>query len=72
MPKHEVQVKLPKVVVLNTDVEIPVKADGTPMGRLKVSKGGVDWLPSGNSVTRYALTWEKLTALLMEHGTVKK
>ena len=73
MSKHEVQVTLPKgLVVGNTDVEIPVKVDGSPMGRLKVSKGGVDWMPSGNSKTRHVVTWEKLAELLIEHGRVRK
>lgn len=52
----------------NIDVEIPVKVDGSPIGRLKTSQGGVDWLPSGSSKTHYALTWTALAAILEKEG----
>lgn len=72
MPKHEVSLKVEhSIPVGNKDVQIPVKVDGKPFGRLKISQGGVDWLPSPNSKTSYALTWTRLAELIEKEGRQK-
>lgn len=72
MPTHEVSLNIASdIPVGNRDIVIPVKADGTPLGRLKVSKGGVEWLPSPNSRSSYTMTWQRLAEVMEGHGRKK-
>lgn len=65
MTKHEVSATLPKgITVGNVDVEIAVRADKKPMGRLKASKGGLEWVPVKHSVNTYKMSWEKFERLM--------
>lgn len=45
--------------ILHRDVEFSVKQNGNKLGTLKVSKGGVEWVPSGHSVNTVRLNWRK-------------
>jgi hypothetical protein len=72
MAKHEVQLRIEHAVpVGNKDIEIPVRADNKPLGRLKISTGGVDWLPSPNSRKSFAMSWEKLAEVMEAQGRSK-
>lgn len=69
MATHEVQLKIAHPVsVGNVDVEIPVKRDGKPLGRLKISKGGIDWIPSPKSKSGYRLDWAEFDTAMQEKG----
>lgn len=39
---HEVGVTLHQKIVLNKDVEVEVKADGSMLGRILISKGNIE------------------------------
>jgi hypothetical protein len=74
MPKHSIQFDLPQTVrVKNRDVEFQVASRNGKrgpfklQGTLKVSKGSIDWRPSGAEYTR-VLSWEKFAQLADEHG----
>jgi hypothetical protein len=72
MAKHEVGLDVNRLVtVKNVDVEIPVKADGKALGRLRISRGGVDWTPGRHQRPR-TMTWEKFAAIMEEQGRLKK
>lgn len=72
MPRHEVSLEIEHAIqVGNVDVKLPVKVDGRPLGRLKISKGGVDWLPSPNSKTSYTMTWARFAEFMQENGRPK-
>ncbi len=72
MPKHELTLRIEHAIpVGNVDLEIPVKVDGRPYGRLKISRGGVDWLPSPAQKASYALSWEQLAELMQAQGRKK-
>lgn len=43
-------------------------ADGKKQGTLRVSKGGVDWMPRGSQKKHFHLTWERTAELLEQHG----
>src|SRR4051812_30692843 len=63
MATHEIRVKLPAALeVINRDVEIIVKIDGQTAGRLKVSRGEIEWVPRGNHTNSYTLGWGRLAA----------
>lgn len=75
MPKHSIQFDLPQTVrVKNRDVEFQVSSRNAKRGpfklsgTLKVSKGSIDWRPSGAEYTR-VLSWEKFAKLADEHGS---
>jgi len=55
-------------LVLHKDVEIEVKSNGKKLGKLLVSKGNVEWLPSGHHVNKFRLGWENFAALIEENG----
>lgn len=72
MAKHEVKLRIEHAVpVGNKDIEIPVRADDKPLGRLKVITGGVDWLPSPNSRRSFAMSWEQLAEVMESQGRPK-
>jgi hypothetical protein len=72
MTQHEVELKIEQEIPIGKkDVVIPVKADGKPLGRLRISRGGVDWMPSPNSKKHYAMTWSKFAQAMEAHGTTK-
>jgi hypothetical protein len=44
-----------------------VKGNGWVIGRLKVSKGSIVWVPKDKSYG-YKLSWKQFDELLQEHG----
>jgi hypothetical protein len=49
---HEVRVKIDDAVVGNRDFEIVVKTGHGKLGTLLISKGNIEWVPSGNYVNK--------------------
>ncbi len=66
---HEVSAKLHTKVVRSKDLEIEVKtsSDGK-LGTLLISKGNVEWVPKGNSVTKRRITWTRFAELMEAEG----
>lgn len=69
---HEVSLDLNEKIVLHKDVEVEVKADGSKLGTLLISKGNIEWLPGGNSVNKQRLSWRKFAALMEGQGKPTK
>lgn len=65
---HEVTLDIATKFVLHKDVKIEVKTDEGKLGTLLVSKGNIEWVPSGNSVNKKRLTWKKFAELLESKG----
>jgi len=66
MPVHKIDLTLPQVDVTGVDVRLVIYSDDERLGRLRISKGTIDWYPRHSSnVRRY--TWERF-AELMEAG----
>lgn len=65
---HEVTMDISTKFVLHKDVELEVKKDGRKLGTALISKGNIEWVPSGNSVNKKRLSWTKLAELMTEHG----
>jgi hypothetical protein len=71
MAKHEVGLDVKMLVAVgNVDVEIPVKADGRALGRLRISKGGVDWTPARKQKP-YRMTWEQFARVMSDEGKLR-
>jgi len=64
---HEVEIDLNTKFVLHKDVNVEVKKDGSKLGTILISKGNIEWVPAGNSVNKYRLSWTQF-AKLMENG----
>lgn len=69
MAQHEVSLEITHAINIgNKDVDFPVRVDGKLLGRLQISTGSIDWLPSPNSRTKHAMSWSDFAALMKEHG----
>jgi hypothetical protein len=65
---HEVRAKIDTKVVTSKDLEIVVKTSAGKLGTLLISRGNVEWLPTGNSRNKKRLSWTKFAALLEAQG----
>lgn len=65
---HEVTLDIATKFVLHKDVKIEVKTDDGKLGTLLVSKGNIEWLPSGNHVNKKRLSWAKFAELMESAG----
>jgi hypothetical protein len=69
MAKHDVSLQVEQEIpIMNKNVVFPVRRDGKAFGRLRVSKGGIDWMPSGAQKKHHHLTWDRAAELIREHG----
>src|SRR6266542_2185410 len=69
MAEHTVKVKLPKnLEVQSKDLEVVVRSYGNIIGRLKISKGSLDWRDAKDQKS-HVLGWEKFARLALDHGT---
>ena len=68
MAKHTVNLRLnQRITIENVDAEFPVWSDDAFLGRLRVSRGSVDWQPAhGRRV--YRLGWERFADVMMDNG----
>ena len=73
---HDVIAKLHTKIVAHKDLEIEVKtiAGGKPskLGTLLISRGNIEWLPTGNSVNKKRLTWVRFADLIENEGKPSK
>ncbi len=68
MPTHEVNINLHTKIVHSKDVEFEIKSDGSKLGTLLISKGNIEWIPTGNSVYKQRMSWERFSLLMQESG----
>jgi len=66
---HTVSMSLPKTTISKPDVEFAIKKNGVLLGKLKISKGNIQWWPSGASKNGYRLSWSTLGEVFLNHGT---
>ena len=69
---HEVKINLQSMLVQRQDVEVEVKKDGGKLGTILISQGNIEWLPSGNHVNKYNLSWTQFSEFMEEHGIPKR
>ena len=68
MPAHKLDLNLPKSTIVNSDAEVVVHSDGVLLGRLFISKGGVDWRPGNNKKFHYSMRWEQFGDIMELEG----
>ncbi|RUR99410.1 hypothetical protein [Pectobacterium polaris] len=69
---HEVNLKLNQSIVLNKDIKVEVRKDDEKLGTVLISKGNIEWLPSGNSVNKYRVSWAAFSSLMENEGRLIK
>jgi hypothetical protein len=69
MASHEVSLNISQPVPIgNVDIEIAVRRDGKAFGKVKISKGTIDWMPANKSKTAYYLDWAEFAKFMAEAG----
>ncbi|MCI0723928.1 MAG: hypothetical protein L0338_33965 [Acidobacteria bacterium] len=68
MAKHSVELRTPELDVPKVDVFFRVKQDKGAFGRLRVSKGGVEWMQKNDKVWAYHMSWERLDEIFVAKG----
>jgi hypothetical protein len=64
--KHDLEMEIPRKVVLNSDVRFVVRSNGKKIGELLVSRGSLAWMPA-KSKTEYHVDWDRLADLPKQH-----
>ena len=68
MPTHDISLKiLHSLEVVNTDIEVEVREDGELLGRIRISRGSIDWIPAQKRSAR-RLSWRKFAEVMEENG----
>jgi hypothetical protein len=67
MMAHKVTFSVPERPLANIDVEFNVRKNGTMLGTLKISRGGIVWRSSPASLGYY-LSWHKYDQIAREQG----
>jgi hypothetical protein len=71
MATHEIILNIPHgITVVNTDIEVVVREDGEVLGRVRISRGSIDWIPR---LSRRAKTmgWRKFGDVMEELGRTR-
>lgn len=67
MTQHRVTFSLPKRELQLSDLEVRVRSNGKMLGRLRISKGLLVWLPAYHA-KGYGFNWEDFNELAIHHG----
>ena len=51
---------------MNTDIEVEVRADGDLLGRLRISRGTIDWIPA-HKQGAHRLRWRRFAELIEDN-----
>lgn len=59
MSEHTGNVKTPALEVGKVDVVFTIRQDGQVHGRLKISRGGVEWMQCSDIKKAFHMSWDK-------------
>jgi hypothetical protein len=66
--KHDISLEIPHgITVVNRDIEVTVREDGRILGRVRISKGSIDWVAANRQTVKY-LPWSRFAALMDADG----
>jgi len=68
MSEHTVQFRTSPLDVAKVDVVFRVKQHGRAFGRLRISKGGVEWVQKSDSKKAFHMSWERLDEKFVDRG----
>jgi hypothetical protein len=67
---YDVSLKRAEFNVANRDIEFSVKENGSVLGHLLISKGGVEWVPKDHE-KGHRMKWTTFAAAMVQHGEKK-
>jgi hypothetical protein len=67
MSEHTVSLKTPALDVSTVDVVFRVRRDGRAFGRLRISKGGVEWMQRNDYKKAFHMSWEDVDKKFTAH-----
>ncbi|MFV3076419.1 hypothetical protein [Niveispirillum fermenti] len=66
---HEVIIKcIPEFELSSKDMVLMISDHDGKIGEIHISKGNIDFWPSGNSVNHFQLSWRKFAEIMKENG----
>ena len=72
MAKHDISLEIPHgITVVNKDIEVTVREDGRILGRVRISKGSIDWLAANRQRVQY-LPWSGFARLMDAEGKQRR
>lgn len=72
MATHEITLKIPRgIEISNTDIEVFVREDGEILGRVRISRGSIDWIPRMGRRSK-TMRWKKFAETMEELGRTKR
>jgi hypothetical protein len=64
---HEISLNIPHgITIVNTDIELEVREDGDLLGRMRISKGTLDWIPA-HKQRGHRLRWRRFAELMEQN-----
>jgi len=68
MAATQINLRVPTPIpVGSVDIEFEVRKDNVLQGRVKISRGGIDWRKA-HAQTSKSLNWDQFAALMAEQG----
>jgi hypothetical protein len=72
MAKHQITLKIPHgITVANTDIEVFVREDGEILGRVRISRGSIDWMPRMGRRAK-TMRWRRFAETMEERGANRR
>lgn len=68
MATHAVDMRTPELDVPKVDVLFKVKRSEGAFERLRVSKGGVEWMQKNDKKTAFHMSWERVDERFVQFG----
>ena len=67
--ENDIKVKIKAAVpVKYKDFEVLVRQNDKKLGTMLISKGNIEWVPSGNSINRRRMSWSQFAEVMAEQG----
>jgi hypothetical protein len=67
MATHDISLSiLHGITILNTDIEVAVREDGDLLGRIRISRGTIDWIPARKH-RGHRLGWRRFAELMEQN-----
>lgn len=60
----QIKMSVPSIPVQNSDIEFEVRENGALVGRLRISKGGIDWYRKNAKKLTGKASWTQLQEFL--------
>ena len=64
---HRVRFSIPERELGTADATFKIERNGAMLGTLKISRGTIVWVPSGNSYG-HKMSWNKSQEMMTTHG----